>query len=464
MIRPLAVPAAFSIVLSLGSWSAWSLGRRTGFSAPTQHGAGLQRALTALPSDGGKTPLSQPRSVLATLAGSDMKPLTDAEFSVALTEAGKLIALAHDGPGDLSGFRILAQFAVLVTRATPEQRKSLDALLRGGDTDAPGIEMVDMLSAGLRRPAPTDAEAVKRELSDRKLNADAALMKVMALAADDPEAACNLMLGELGREKPAAWAKPWFLSTAFGLAAGKDYVKAMETAMKIGPAALRAEAMTGAASGLAQFYGKTPTQAPVGRDELLKAYLTAPGAGETEDRTSAVVSVIRARLTWEPMDRTLSWVESLGLAPSVRTTMDRAIYDLWAVKEPGPAAEWMLSRKEPSERPEVVLTAIRRWTRAPRAQGLLFADTFPTLPSADAVAAAADWLIARGTGPDNATAVQTLAEAYLRIGEPQAALRWAHAIAEPAVKEVALHNITRHIQRRYPDTAAELLSRQATLE
>ncbi len=430
MKRPTYFLLAFPAVLGLLSWFGWCLGRgwiptsapvSKAKSRPAQIDSAAPKKAGISAGDGSESP----------------PPLTDEELAQGLAEFSAMSeqADADDLGSEFSMFRKMARLAQFQARATPEQRQKLalsDEQLR---------EALPLFSGFLSMMKIPTAKELRALLEDPSAEQDEKNMRYMAMINGTPLAALDMVMGELRKTQPAAWAKG-NLYMLFTSAAGADYAKAMDAATSIADPDLRKAAMNGAGQALASLFPKNPRSVPEDRDQLVKDYLENPSAISGDQRRRNFGGIISQRLTWEKPEQVLAWVDSLGLSAEARQWADDGIASALAKKSSAEAGEWQLSRTPPDKTASVIGEIISRWTKSTKEIGA---------SRTERIAAAAEWLNARGRDPNLGDGMKQLSDAYFEIGEIPAAVEWAKAIPDEKRRTEAMLSLQSQIKRRYPD-------------
>ncbi len=258
----------------------------------------------------------------------------------------------------------------------------------------------------------------------------------MKLASTDPSLTWARWQQEAARQPPPGWLNERDqVDMIFRFWARNDFAAALQAATTL-DGSLRESALSRLGENLKERFQGEPSAWSPETLARLRDYLRE--AGETSN-PGLIKHLVNRRLAHESGAEAADWVDSLGLPEVSRSRTDEAVAEAWARAETGKDAaaawSWLLSRRDAGHRAETLDLAVRSWIRPDTMHG--------TEPPPDAaLAACSEWIISQGIGPEAAPAVSVLARAWLRAGEPDAALAWAQSIAEPAMRDATVKHIT----------------------
>lgn len=278
----------------------------------------------------------------------------------------------------------------------------------------------------------------------------------MTLASFAPEATWARWQQEAAKQPPPGWLSARDqVDAIFTFWARKDFAAALQATATL-EGSVRNSTLGRLGENLKNKFQDDPSAWPPETLALLRDYFRE--AGE-KPNPGLIQHLVKRRLSQESGAEAAAWVDSLELPEASRSRTDQAVAEAWsraeASKDAAAAWSWLLSRREASQRGETLALAARTWVEPEVRPGA-------ELPSADALAACSEWLIDQGLGPEAASAVIVLARAWLRAGEPDAALAWARSIADPTIRETAVQHITDGLKQRFPDHWQELLRKAET--
>lgn len=258
-------------------------------------------------------------------------------------------------------------------------------------------------------------------------------------AKNEPQEALAYWVAEYQKTPRPEWLKPEQLRLMFDSYGFHNFDTALRAAEELPGSELQKAALTGLQGAMASFFPKDTTAWRVDAEarELTQKIIAAAG----EEARLGLNAALSARMRSEDPAATLAWYESLALAPENCGWASKALADAWAEKAPADAWTWYVAQAAPEQKSEALERAVRKWTETEAH----FRD--PLEPD---LAACSEWLIGQGLGEASQQAMSTLARAYAKQYEPEAALAWARAIPSEEIRQTAEREVATEIKKRFP--------------
>ncbi len=261
----------------------------------------------------------------------------------------------------------------------------------------------------------------------------------MVYAGKAPGEAVATWLQEYQETPPPTWMKPEQLRHIFNSFGFRDFDAALRAAEELPDPELRRTALAGLQGAMATFFPKDPAawRSDAEARELAQKVIAAAGEGARQGLNAA----LSFRLRSEEPAATLTWYESLDLSPENRSWASKSLADAWAEKAPADAWTWYVAQAAPEQKSDALDRVVGQWTET---------ETHFRDPLQPDLAACSEWLIGQGLGEASQKAMATLARAWARQSEPEAALAWARAIPSEEIRQTAEREVVAEIKKRFP--------------